>query len=103
AGPGNSLPTGFFRRVEAREDKTASSVAVGLSVDLNSPEIPTPPPSVLAVIPDHRIEERPRLVAPQEWVRIVQAAVVGKRKIWKPPVEGICRNSVDAKIARYVL
>src|SRR5436190_910218 len=89
--------------VQARENKSSPRIAVGLGIDLDSPEITAPPKGMLPAVVDHVVRESPRLVAKQLRISIGQAPEMSERKIGKAPVKRIRGNTGNSQVASDVL
>src|SRR5579863_4285080 len=78
-----------LRRVVPGEGERAPRIRAAFSVELDAAEIATPPPTVLAMSPDHVVGKRISLIAQKLRIDVLQTRNIAKRNIRQPPVERI--------------
>src|SRR5262249_13782120 len=68
----------------------------------NPSVVATKSPVVFSTVPNHRVANRIRLIEFAARYRSVQPCKTVKRNSRQPPVERVCRNSGNTRVARYV-
>src|SRR6202035_2869999 len=103
SGTAHRLEAHDLGGVQSRKNERPAQIAIRFRIYLHPPEVSTPTPGMLAVIPDYIVGKGISLVSCKLRSRVLKTREVRERYIRQPPVERILRNSGNSQRSRNVV